>query len=55
MLFLNYILLFFIFSHLRQFYYPGQYESRAKELVTCLYREEESMEVIETSVRSGAD
>jgi hypothetical protein len=40
----------FIFPNF-QFYYPGQYENRAKELIAALYKEEDNFEVIETAVR----
>lgn len=32
------------------FYYPGQYEKHAKQLVSSLYTEEEDLSVIETAV-----
>ena len=40
-----------LFPTIFQFYYPGQYENRAKELIAALYKEEEDYEVIETAVR----
>ena len=32
------------------FYYPGQYEKQAKELITSLYDNEDDLSVIETAV-----
>ena len=43
-----------LFPTIFQFYYPGQYENRAKELIAALYKEEEDYEVIETAVRFNA-